>query len=542
MKQNHGVASSFSSCILLVLIILSVFSRQVAADEADARLHQYHSLLSGVSDPLPVVDELVSKILSVPGSSYLLTTSSDPSMPLLVACDTMETEELPVLIVVDLDHVKDAASSLAGWLAMLEWHVLEGNSCSVIFSILPPSSLKKARSLEAGDSFWLPADPYLQLANLNPDTIVLLDVVHGIPELSLQAESRGRLAPLHVLQTLRDSLEGLGLEYREHVVAALYARAGLIEGSAGLLPWLERGIPAIRLYGPLDGQSRFLPAAIRLHQQSRGNDRAAYRDVNYLRYQLPAAVITIDDLTVTRTILILLGIFMASVAMRPLFMHKRTGDTGPGVLPEALVAYLFSFIAVSLSWLIHGFAASLFGSAPLTAGHTPLVLTIGILGRLGSTMFFFFALSGLSARSGLLPHTVRGTASQASALIAGVLGMSILYFSIQGSLLLFATMILLSLAGINAAVAILSITALVVILFPLVVSTIPVFVPGLITILNARGMQLLLLAGFTAPAALWILTTLSPRHRLVWGDRTAPYLIAAAGLLCFLEPWLRARL
>ena len=103
-------------------------------------------------------------------------------------------------------------------------------------------------------------------------------------------------------------------------------------------------------------------------------------------------------------------------------------------------------------------------------------------------------------------------------------------------------MILLSLTGINAAVAVLSISILVVILFPLVFSAIPVFIPGLITILNAQGIQLLLLAGFTAPVALWILTTLSPRHRLVRGDKTAPYLVAMAMVLCFLDPWLRTLL
>jgi hypothetical protein len=207
-----------------------------------------------------------------------------------------------------------------------------------------------------------------------------------------------------------------------------------------------------------------------------------------------------------------------------------------------MVAYLFSFIAVSLSWLLHGLAARLFGPEPLSANLTSAALVVGISGRLGSSILFFFVLSGLSARLGLLPHAVRGTASQAAAMIAGVLGMSVMFFSLQGALVLFGIMILLSLAGVNAAVAVLSISLLVVILSPLVFSAAPVFIPGLITILNARGLQLLLVAGFTAPVGLWILTTLSPRHKLVRGDRTAPYLVAIALILCFLDPWLRSRL
>ena len=238
---------------------------------------------------------------------------------------------------------------------------------------------------------------------------------------------------------------------------------------------------------------------------------------------------------------ILLAVFMTSVALRPLVYQKNHNILDSGALPEALIAYLFSFIAVSTSWLMHSLTSNLFGSQPLSADLNATVLVIGILGRLGSSMLFFFALSGLSARLGLLPHAVRGTASQAAAMIAGVLGLSILAFSIQGALLLFIVMIMLSLAGVNAAVAVLAILLLVVFLLPLGLNATQVLLPVMVTILNAEGNRLLLVAGFTAPTALWILTTLSPRHRLVRGNRTAPYLVTLALVICFLDPWLRTQ-
>lgn len=502
----------------------------------------YHSLLSGSPDPLTELTDLVSSSILTVGSPYSLIADLNPSMPLLVTCDKPDNEGPLLLISVDLNFAEDAALSLSVWLAMLERYLSAANSCSVAFSILPPYKPEKAPRLEAGKVFWETVDPYQSLASLPPNSVILLDSVLTSQELTLEAETKGKLSPLHVLRAVRASLDGMGLVYSENAVKALYAKAGLIDGSAGLVPWLEQGVPAIRLYGRLDEQSLNLPATLEQYQGNLDEDWSNSRDVNYLRYQLPAGVISLEDIVVARIILLLLGVFMASVALRPLFIHKHPNNLGPGALPEALVAYLFSFIAVSLSWLFHGFAVRLVGAGGLTIDLPPLALAIGIIGRLGSSLLFFFALSGLSARYGLLPHTVRGTASQASAMIAGMLGMSILYYSIQGALLLFGTMILLSLTGINAAVAVLSISILVVILFPLVFSAIPVFIPGLITILNAQGIQLLLLAGFTAPVALWILTTLSPRHRLVRGDKTAPYLVAMAMVLCFLDPWLRTLL
>ena len=512
------------------------------ADEPESKVSYYHSLLSSTTDPVTGLGDLVLQIIHTADSSFTLRIDPDPSMPLFVACDMQDDARPSVLIAVDLNYVKDAALSLSVWVAMLERYISEVDACSVAFSILPPSRLQNMPSLEAGKIFWLPVDPYQSIVSLNPHSVILLDSVPDAQQLIVEAETRGRLSPLHVLKAVRASLDGMGLVYSENAVKAIYARAGLINGSPGLVPWLERGVSALRLYGRLDEQLLFLPATVQQYQESLDEDWSISRDVNYLRYQLPAAVISLDDVVVTRLILLLLGAFMASVALRPLLTRKHVYSLGPGALPEALVAYLFSFIAVFLSWVVHGFAAVLFGSGALTIDLPPVALAIGIISRLGSTLLFFFALSGLSARLGLLPHAVRGTASQASAMIAGMLGISILYFSIQGSLLLFVTMILLSLTGINAAVAVLSISALIVILLPLVLSAVPVLIPGLVTILNAQGIQLLLIAGITAPVALWVLTTLSPRHRLVRGDRTAPYLVAVAMVLCFLDPWLRTQL
>ena len=541
MKTERRYTIRFLPLLSFVSIMSFLSLHPLMANETTARLEHYHALLSTAPDPLPVIVELVSGILSSADSSYTLQTDPVPTVPLLVSCGSIRGEELPLMIAVDLNHAEDALWSLSGWLVMIEGFIQATDSCSAAFSIIPSSGMEKNAGLEAGETFWSSSDPYQYLATLEPDSVVLLDVGPGARKLNLQAEARGRLTPLHVLQSVRSSLHGLGIEYGENAVTALYSRAGLYDGSVGLSPWLELGVPAIRLYGSLEDHVRFLPAMMLQHQEKLGIDWSVDRDVNYFRYQIPAAVLSFDDSIVTRAILVLLGIFLVGVALRPLFMHRLPGSLGPGVLPEALVAYLFSFIAVYLSWLIHGFAGRLFGSGLLNIDLPPLILMIGVLGRLGSTLFFFFALSGLSARSCLLPHAVRGTASQASALLAGILGMAILYFSIQGSLLLFGTMTLLSLAGINAAVAVLSISALAVLLIPFVIGAVPVVVPGLVTILNAQGTQLLLLAGFTAPGALWILTTLSPRHRLVRGSRTAPYLVAAALVLCFLDPWLRAR-
>lgn len=542
MKPKQGYFRQFPTILSLVLVFVLFSIQPLKANEPLPKTIHYFSLLSGTIDPMDGMAEIVSAILSSAGSFYTLVPAPDGSSPLLVTCERLDGDSPSLLLAVDLSHVENAAWTLSVWLTMLERHIYEANSCSVAFAILPAPGLKKRADLEAGESFWLPVDPYQSLADLNPTSVILLDIVPEAKGLNLEAETRGRLTPLHILQTVRASLDRLGLAYSENVVKALYARAGLIDGSAGLIPFLELGVPAIRLYGQMNGSFELLPSLTRQYQDALGEDWFMMRDVNYLRYQLPAAVLSLDDVTITRVILFLLGAFMASVALRPLLEQRQTGSLGPGVLPEALVAFLFSFIAVSLSWLTHGFAARLFGSGLLSIDLPPFLLAIGILGRLGSTMLFFFTLSGLSARFGLLPHAVRGTASQASAMIAGILGMSILYSSIQGSLILFGTMILLSLAGINAAVAVLSISALVILLFPMIFSAIPVFIPGLVTILNAQGIQLFLLAGFTAPVALWVLTTLSPRHRLVRGDRTAPYLIASALVLCFLDPWLRARL
>jgi len=548
MKPDPSSRRPLPTILILVLILMLPINLPLLADEAAARTMHYHELLSGSLDPIAAVVDLVSSILDVAGSSYFLEHDADPSEPLLLACNRIDENGLSLLLAVDLNHVENARWSLAVWLAMLESQLSQADSCTTGFAILPPARTVGGARLEAGEIFWILPDPYQRLADLNPASVILLDLVPEVQELSLEAEARSRLSPLHVLTAVRSSLEEAGLAYRENAVKALYARAGLVDGSAGLGPWLELGAPAIRLHGHLDGSSRFLPAMVLQNKMMLQNKDApegewpSGRDVNYLRYQLPSALISVADVTITRIILLLLGVFMASVALRPLFARRLTGGPGPGALPEALVAYLFSFIAVYLSWLLHGFAARLFGTGPLAVELAPALLTIGLLGRLGSTMLFFFALSGLSARWGLLPHAARGTASQASAMIAGILGMVVLFFNIQGSLLLFGTMILLSLAGINAAVAVLSFSALIVFLFPLVVNTIPVFLPGLITILNAQGRQLLLLAGFTAPLALWILTTLSPRNRLARGNRTAPYLVALAVLICFLDPWLRVRL
>jgi hypothetical protein len=542
MKSNQCYYSAFSAITSFLLIPFLFSIQPLKADELDLKAGYYQSVLSGSDNLLPGVVELVEAILSFPGSSYILAFDPDDSMPLRVVCDQQEAIGPSLLLAVDLGYVVDAVWSLSVWLAMLEIHISEAGSCSVAFSVLPPSGSATGSALEAGQAFWLTADPYKSLSNLDPYSIILLDFVPGFQGLTLEAETRGRLSPLHVLEAVRASLSSLELSYNENAVKALYAGAGLIDGSVGLAPWLELGMPAIRLYGQLDDRLQYLPASMQQYQEIHGTNWSIIRDVNYLRYQLAAAIISLDDSTVTRFILLLLGGFMASVALRPLFTRRYTGGAGPGAMPEALVAYLFSFIAVSFSWLTHGFAARLFGSGYLTVDLPPVYLAIGIIGKLGSTMLFFFAISGLSARLGLLPHAVRGTASQASAMIAGVLGMSVLFLSIQGSLLLFGAMILLSLAGINAAVAILSVSVLLIILFPLVFSAVPVFIPGLVTILNAQGQQLLLLAGFIAPAVLWILTTLSPRHRLVRGDRTAPYLVAMAVALCFLDPWLRAGL
>ncbi len=531
---------------LLALIVVVIHPFRVDAHESDEIL-RYHSFLSEAEDPLAEVVLLVRDLLTTSGSSFSLQTNLTPSIPILIACEKLVNDkqvnnESTILVVVDLNHAQDVAWSLSVWLSMLEEYTHEGVCGSVAFSILPRLDWEPFHILEAGASFWLRTNPYQVLADLNPRAVILLDILPEALVLSVEAETKGKLSPLHILKVLRSSLGALDIAYSENAVKALYARAGLIDGSVGLIPWLELGVPAIRLHGQLNGWFKLLPAEIEKHLDAYDVYPSIMRDVNYLRYQLPSAVISLDDVSLTRVILILLAVFMASVALRPLFTRNHTGGLGPGALPEALVAYLFSFIAVSLSWLIHGSASRLFGSNPLSINMTSLALAIGISGRLGSSMLFFFALSGLSSRLGLLPHAVRGTASQAAAMIAGVLGMSVLFFSIQGSLILFGVMILLSLAGVNAAVAVLSISLLVVILFPLIFSAAPVFIPGLVTILNARGHQLLLLAGFTAPVALWILTTLSPRHRLVRGDRTAPYLVAVALVFCFLDPWLRSRL
>lgn len=542
MKVNQGYTASFPIILSLVLMQAFLSIQPLKAAEAEVKVQYYHSLLSGSINPIADLVELASDMLRAAGSPYTLDMDQNLSRPLLVTCDNQYGEGPLLLLVVDLNHVGDAALSLSAWLVMLEQYISASKSCAVTFSILPVSRPNNGTILEAGKVFWMPVDPYQSLASLNPYSVILLDMVQEAQQLDLEAESKGKLSPLHVLRAVRASLNGMGIAYSENVVKALYARAGLIDGSAGLAPWLDLGVPAIRLHGRFDEEIQLLPSSILAYQDSLGEDWANTRDVNYLRYQLPTALISLDDIVVTRVILLLLGMFMASVALRPLFTRKHSDNPGPGALPEALVAYLFSFIAVFLSWLVHGFAAGLLGSASLTIDLPPLALAIGIIGRLGSTLLFFFALSGLSARLGLLPHAIRGTASQASAMIAGMLGMSVLFFSIQGSLLLFGTMILLSLAGINAAIAMLSIFALVVILLPLVFNAVPVFVPGLVTVLNAQGIQLLLLAGFTAPVALWVLTTLSPRHRLVRGDKTAPYLVALALILCFLDPWLRTQL
>jgi hypothetical protein len=548
MKQTPVSGTSILKILGLLLCLMMAVPYPLNADSQKAEeIFHYQSLLSEAADPVAVIVPLIRDLLSSTGSSLLLEATMGSSVPVLVASEawvtgTLSSDEPSVLVAVDLNHADDVAWSVSVWLSMLAETVAEGDSRSVAFSIIPPLGTEPSTVLEAGTAFWLATDPYQILAEQDPQAVILLDLLPDETVLSVEAETRGRLSPFYVLKALRSALGGLDITYSENVVEALYARAGLIDGSLGLMPWLELGVPAIRLHGQFKDRFHFLPAEVLRHLDALGEETSDLRDVNYLRYQLPSAIVSLDDVALTRVILVLLTIFMASVALRPLFTRTHTGGFGPGVLPEAMVAYLFSFIAVSLSWLFHGLAARIFGSGPLSISQPPFALAIGTSGRFGSSILFFFVLSGLSERLGLLPHAVRGTASQAAAMIAGVLGVSVLFFSIQGALILFFAMILLSLAGVNAAVAMLSISLLVVILFPLVFSAAPVFVPGLVTILNARGHQLLLLAGFTAPVALWILTTLSPRHRLVRGYRTAPYLVAVALILCFLDPWLRSRL
>ncbi len=548
MKPTSVSSCSIPMMLILLLGLMLVFTQPLKADAHNQSvLYHYHKFLSDAADPIPMARVFISELLTSAGSSITLESRLDRSMPLLVRTGKPEdfdqiSDDPTVLVAVDLNHTENVAWSLSIWLSMIEEYLQDGGSSSIAFTILPRLGTDTSFVLEAGSAFWLVADPYQILADLNPQSVILLDIVPDPRGLLIEAETRGKLSPFHVLLALRSSLAALDLSFNENVVQALYARAGLIDGSVGLLPWLELGVPAIRLHGQLKGQFQLLPARIMEQLVDLDEPWSRSRDVNYLRYQLPAAVISLDDVSLTSGVLILLAVFMASVALRPLFTRSHAGGLGPGALPEAMVAYLFSFIAVSLSWLIHGFASRLLATEPLSVNLNYVALAIGIIGRLGSSMLFFFAVSGLSARMGLLPHTVRGTASQAAAMIAGVLGISVLFFSIQGSLILFGVMILLSLAGVNAAVAVLSISLLVVTLLPLVISAAPVFVPGLVTILNAEGRQLLLLAGFTAPVALWILTTLSPRHRLVRGDRTAPYLVAAALVFCFLDPWLRSSL
>lgn len=548
MKPTSVPGTTILKILSLLLGYAMMAPCTLKADSYEAEeFLRYQSVLSEAGDPVAATVPLVNDLLSTTESSVLLENTTETSMPVLVASEefingTLANDEPRILVVVDLNHTEDVTWSLSVWLSMLDVVVGTRESRSMAFALIPLSGTNQSVALEAGAAFWLKTNPYQILADLDAHAVILLDILPGEKDLSVEAETRGRLSPFHVLGAMRSTLGVLDITSSENVVEALYARAGLIDGSVGLMPWLELGVPAIRLHGHLRGRFSCLPLELQKHLDVPDEDAPDFRDVNYLRYQVPSAVVSLDDVALTRVILVLLTVFMASVALRPLFTRTHSGGFGPGVLPEALVAYLFSFIAVSLSWLVHGFAAKIFGPEPLSVNLTSVALVVGIAGRLGSSILFFFVLSGLSARFGLLPHAVRGTASQAAAMIAGVLGMSVLFFSIQGALVLFGIMILLSLAGLNAVVAVLSISLLVVILSPLVLSVAPVFIPGLVTILNAKGRQLLLVAGFTAPIALWILTTLSPRHRLVRGDRTAPYLVAVALILCFLDPWLRSRL
>ncbi|MFH2115119.1 MAG: hypothetical protein ABIJ86_11495, partial [Spirochaetota bacterium] len=184
-------------------------------------------------------------------------------MPMLVACDELVSDKMSVLVAVDLNHVQEAAWSLSVWLSMLQEHLDKTDACSVAFAILPSrAGAETFFILEPGESFWVANDPYQSLADLNPQSVILLDMVPESPVLSVEAEVRGKLSPLRVLKAMRSSLSALNLAYSENAVKALYARAGLIDGSTGLMPWLELGVPAVRLQGQFSGQIEYLPAVM----------------------------------------------------------------------------------------------------------------------------------------------------------------------------------------------------------------------------------------------------------------------------------------
>jgi hypothetical protein len=410
----------------------------------------------------------------------------------------------------------------------------------------------------------VPGDPLLRgstlreaLSDLGVPAVILLDFDGPPAGLTIRAASRRAMSPRRVLMAARAAASASGTDSRENPVADFYAAAGLAEGCAMLGPWLQSGVPALVIAnrpgsmpdsGPagLGGFAlAFVEAIGRTPPVGPGGD-----DVNYLRYPLPAGVLTLGDGTIVAATMASLAI-IAVAAASGLLSGRRRRASLRAVAREAITALAMAFVAFAGARLLSDIATA------ALRGYVDTVTTSGtveswfnvisLATHLAGALCWFYAASGLVAVLGLHGDHGRIDAAMGSlgllcvelAVVIGVFPPAAPFFIAAIAFVAFS-----SETAVTAGLGLLA-AALV---------ALPLADPRVLADFGSRSgsyanvaSRLLgvgfrgttIMAAISAPFGLWLVAAASPVARLRRGRSTAPVWIVGAVACAATEAVLR---
>jgi hypothetical protein len=547
--------------MLIALVMAFFYSQSMQVDAQTqslvvSRVHEYHTILIHAPDPeraaLDLAENIHRKVLDRDGQAGPDRLDSLPVVPGLALFNFSPDVDQGFWVLLDLQHVEDALTSLAFWLALMDHHASLPATGNLVFAFRLATAVPQD-TMVPGFAVWLPHDPPYQVAALEPLACILIDAVLNPTIVRIAAESQGRLTPLVLLDACRRVLGSAHIPFRYQPIEAFFSRIGLLKGSAVLAPWLDAGIPAIQLSLQKGGVDAILPAITTLQQPLMAvfadaislihtdvSHAEQVLDVNYIRYPIGNGLITLDDIDVVGSILGLLTLFCLMLAFGPLYRIHKPKALQTSAFLEALAAYMFISAAMAITHYVPRASEALLGLPSLHAGLPLRTLVVAALLRMLATVFMFFAISGMMEGFGWIKAGDKTAATRAAGLILGLLAFAIQFKSLQGTLFLVIIMAFITLAGMNKATSILAGFAVFMVALPLAGYFLAMLPSFILSTLTAGDIGILVLAAIAAPPILWLVNFLSGRLRISRGRLPAPYLGLTALLIGTLEPVLRS--